>query len=52
MVIFSFFSQNRLKLELSPFILHEILTEHQEDDVKFSKTEAINLKEKVSLIFL
>ena len=63
MVIFRFFSQNCLKLELSTFVVHEMLIEHKEEDIKwifeekinhnlsfseFSKTEAINLKKLAS----
>ena len=34
MVILSFFGQNCLKLELSTFVVHEILTEHLVEDIK------------------
>ena len=34
MVIFRFFGQNCLKLELSTFVVHEMLIEHKEEDIK------------------
>ena len=47
-MIFSFFfGQNCLNLELSIFVVHEILKEHLEEAQsfsEFSKTEVINLK--------
>ena len=61
--VFRFFGQNCLKLELSTFVICEMLIEHKEEDVQrifeeeinhnqsfseFSKTEAINLKKSAS----
>ena len=34
MVIFRFFGQNSLKLELSTFFVHEILIGHKKEDIK------------------
>ena len=34
MVIFRFFGESCLKLELNTFVIHEILIEHQEEDDK------------------
>ena len=34
MVIFSFFGENCLKLELCTFVVHEMLIENKEKDIK------------------
>ena len=34
MVIFRFFGENCLKLELSTFVVHEMLAENKEEDIK------------------
>ena len=65
MVIFRFFGESCLKLELNTFVIHEILIEHQEEDDKWifqdkkkyiirvlaSFQDRSDKLEKISLIF-
>ena len=42
MVIFRFFGQNCLRLELSTFVIHRMFIKHKKEDIKWIFEEKIN----------